>query len=116
MATSKIKKSPKEPMVLWRGTWDLSGSLTINRLSEYRLFIITGDGWPLLGVINGGGNVLAASVIGADGTDQYVRAIRINVNGNTISVTQNTNIRHRVSDVHGAAGTVGTITEIYGII
>lgn len=114
MATSTLKWH-KQPKILWEGTWNLQGSITVNNLNDYSLFIISGDNWPLIAAKNGAGTIIVGSVIGPQGSNQYVRALRLEISGNTLTCSQNNNVSHIAGGQHGTQSTVGSVTSIYGI-
>jgi len=103
---------------LWTGTWS-SGSITVPDSDKYSAFIITVEGYGLIGVMNGPRTFVAGfSTATGDTAASAVqsRLVGIDVNGTTWTKRYFSQLGHSPSGNHGTKSTDKTITSIVGLV
>lgn len=103
---------------LWTGTWS-SGSITVPDSDKYSAFIITVEGYGLIGLMNDQRNfVTGFSTATGDTATSIVqsRLAGIDVNGTTWTKRYFSQLGHLPSGNHNAKLTDKTITSIVGLI
>lgn len=101
---------------LWTGTWS-SGSITVPDSDKYSAFIITMEGYGLIGVMNGPRTFVSGfNIATGTGSPQYMRIVGIDVNGTTWTKRYFSSMAHNGSGNHAAAVTDKSVVSIVGLV
>lgn len=97
--------------VLWTGSWS-SGSLTIDGISKYALFLVFINGDAGIGMRDAS-MVRFMTVTG--GGSQYIKGGYFSISGDKVTFATSNQLVHNASGNHGA-GVTQPITKIVGLV
>ena len=113
---SNIGAAPSSPVLLWSGTWS-SGSIKINNISKYKLFIVSIDGSDdrLVGVTTGDTICLFCVAVWNTGLS-YMAQTAARLTRSTGSDTISLNASGRINSSNGYSYGFGNIKQIYAVV
>ena len=112
MATSTIKNNNMKE--LWSGSWN-SGSITVQNSDKYNVFVICSDDIAIVCARLPDDSINGISATATSQSVTWTKAVKIQTNGTTWTLTNSSVMSHQGSAAHGGASAV-TIDRIFGLI